>query len=153
MWEGHVNFFRVIVFFLNPCARLFYRKWQSSVLLKENDCFRPKGRLLRMKPVVCISFPLIFFFWENIIMRAEEFFATPCSLLSPSLSHFGVTDFTLWLQHEGTHAPPACWLTSPLSAPLSSDLQQATISAQLGAASLVQEAANQSPAARAGRPS
>ena len=48
-------------FFLNPCARLFYRKWQSSVLLKENDCIGPNDRLLRMKPVVCISFPLIFF--------------------------------------------------------------------------------------------
>lgn len=111
MWEGHVNFFRLIGFWFflvgfsfNPSARLFYRKWQSSLLLKENDCIWPKDRLLIMKPVVCIYLPLIPFLRKYNYTR-WDILPHPLSLVSPSRSCFGVTDFTPWLQHKGSASP------------------------------------------------
>lgn len=98
-----------------------------------------------MKPVVCISFPLISFFWENIIIWAEEFFATPCISFSqpkPLCCHRFHPLITAW-RNSPTSSQPAASRSSP-PASLSSDLQQATCSARLGSALLVQEAANQS---------
>ena len=98
-----------------------------------------------MKPVVCISFPLISFFWENIIIWAEEFFATPCISFSqpkPLCCHRFHPLITAW-RNSPTSSQPAALRSSP-PASLSSDLQQATCSARLGSALLVQEAANQS---------
>lgn len=40
--------------------------------LRENDCIRPKDRLLIMKPVVCIHFPLIFFFKISLYQQRNS---------------------------------------------------------------------------------
>lgn len=115
------KFFQTARFFFNPSVRLFYRKWQSSPLLKENDCIWPKDRLLIMKPVVCIYLPLIPFLRKYNYTRWEILYH-PSSLVSHSWSCFGVTAFTPWWQHKGNGSPhgsllapasPLLWLLYP----------------------------------------
>lgn len=132
MWEGHVIFSGWV--FLNPSARLLYRKWQSSLPVKENDCIWPKDRLLIMKPVVCICFLLIFLRKYNY--PSWEISCHPVSLVSHSLNHFGVTDSTLWLQQKENPnpqpSPLAVLLPSflpPAPVPYLTGLQEATRSA------------------------
>lgn len=63
-----------------------------------------------MKSIVCIYFPLVFFFLRKHNYSSWEVPCYPMSLVSHSLNHLAEKYFSLWLKAEGLGLPrEICW--------------------------------------------